>query len=68
MNGFSLSNGTYIRIRVVLDDFCLSPAKFSYVIIYIRNVERQMQIANRRAPVKIANSAENSILQALQFQ
>jgi hypothetical protein len=35
------------------------------VIIYIRNVERQMQIANRCAPVKIANSAENSILQAL---
>jgi hypothetical protein len=26
-----------------------------------------MQIANRCAPVKIANSAENSILQALQF-
>jgi hypothetical protein len=38
------------------------PSTCQIKVIYIRNVERQMQIVNRCAPVKIAISAENSIV------
>jgi hypothetical protein len=42
--------------------------KFYCIIIYIRKFESLVQIANRWAPWKISNGAENSVLQALQFQ
>jgi hypothetical protein len=40
---------------------------YFYVIIHVWNFQRHLQIADRRAPDKIANSAENSVLQALHF-
>jgi hypothetical protein len=67
MSGFALSNIAYIFIIMILHDFCLLPALFCYVVIYIRNFQRHMQIANRCAPWKIANGVENSVWQALQF-
>jgi hypothetical protein len=66
--GFALSNVANIFIFMNLDDFCLLPARFCYLIINIRNLESHMHIANRYAPRKIANGAENPVLQALQFQ
>jgi hypothetical protein len=36
--------------------------------MYIRKFESHVQIANRYAPWKISNDAENFVLQALQFQ
>jgi hypothetical protein len=70
MSGFVLSTvaNIFIFIFMILDDFCLLPALFCYVIINVRNLESHMHIANRYAPRKIANGAENPILQALQFQ
>jgi hypothetical protein len=64
----ALSNVTNIFIFMILDDFCLLPAKFCYVIINARNLESHMHIADRCVPRKIADGAENLILQALQFQ
>jgi hypothetical protein len=41
-----------------LDDFCLLPARFSYVIINVRNLESYMHIADRCEPRKTADGAE----------
>jgi hypothetical protein len=68
VSGFTLSNVANIFIFMILDDFCLLPALFCYVIINVRNFESFMHIANRCALPKIANGAENPVLQALQFQ
>jgi hypothetical protein len=38
-----------------------------HIIINVRNNESLMQFADRRVPWKIANGAENLVLQALQF-
>jgi hypothetical protein len=51
-----------------LYDFCLLPAQFSDKIINVWNFESHMQFADWCAPWKFANSAENHVLQALQFQ
>jgi hypothetical protein len=67
MSGLALSNIANILIILTLYDFCLLPAKFCCVVIYVRNIERHMQYVNRCAPWKIANGAENFVLQALQF-
>jgi hypothetical protein len=66
VSGFALSS--VANIFMILDDFCLLPAWFCYVIINVRNLESLMHIANWCAPRKIASGAENPILQALQFQ
>jgi hypothetical protein len=63
--GLALSNVANIFIFMILDDFCLLPALFCYVIINVRNLESSMHIADRCAPRKIADGAENLILQAL---
>jgi hypothetical protein len=44
------------------------PAQVCYVIMYVEKFESHVQIANLCAPRKITNSAENLVLQALQFQ
>jgi hypothetical protein len=66
--GFSLSNIANIFILMILNDFWLLPALFCYLIINVRNLESHMHITNQYAPQETANSAENLILQALQFQ
>jgi hypothetical protein len=47
MSVFTLSNIAIIFIFMILDDFCLLPAWFCYVMINVRNLESLMHIANR---------------------
>jgi hypothetical protein len=68
VSGFALSNVANIFILMILDDFCLLPALFCYIIINVRYIKSHMHIANRCVPRKIANGTENLILQSLQFQ
>jgi hypothetical protein len=68
VSGLALSYVTNIFISIILDDFCLLPACFRYEVINVRNLESRMHIADRCAPRKSTNGAENLILQALQFQ
>jgi hypothetical protein len=67
MSGFALSYAKNMFIFTILYDFCLLPAQFYYITVYIRNVESHVQIVVRCAPWKISNGAENLVLQALQF-
>jgi hypothetical protein len=53
---------------MILNDFCLLPALFSYVIINVQNLESHMHMANQCAPSKIANGVQNIVLQAQQLQ
>jgi hypothetical protein len=39
VSGFALSNVANIFIFMILDDFCLLPAQFCYVIINVRYIE-----------------------------
>jgi hypothetical protein len=68
MSGFVLSYPANMFILMILHDFCLLPAQFYYAVVYIQRVESRVQITDRRSPCKISNSAENLVLQALQFQ
>jgi hypothetical protein len=68
LNGFFLFSSTYICIYMVYDYFCLCPAQLNLVVIRVRNFESHLQFGDRCAPVEISNSAENSVLKALQFQ
>jgi hypothetical protein len=68
VTGFAVSNVANIFLFMILDDFCLLPAWFCYVIINIWHMKSHMHISNRCAPRKIVNGAEIPILQALQFQ
>jgi hypothetical protein len=63
MSGFALSYTTNMFILMILYDFCLLPAQFCYIIVYTGKVESCVQIADRCAPWKISNGAENLILQ-----
>jgi hypothetical protein len=67
MSGFALPYIADISITMILYDFCLFPAQLCYIIINAQNIESLMQFADRRVPWKIANGAENLVLQALQF-
>jgi hypothetical protein len=67
MSGFALSYTTNMIIPMILLDFCLLPAQFCYMIVYIRNVENRVQIADRCATWNISSGAENLVLWALQF-
>jgi hypothetical protein len=68
VSGFSYSEVAKISIFVILYDLCSLLSQFSYVIINIRYLESHVQLADRCAPRKFANSVENLVLQALQFQ
>jgi hypothetical protein len=68
VSGFTLSNVANIFIFMILDDICLLPAWFCYVIINVQNLENLVHIVNWYVPWKIANGAEKPILHALQFQ
>jgi hypothetical protein len=65
MSGFTLPYTADMFIPMILYDFCLSPAQFCYIIVYIRKAESRVQIADRCAPWKISNGAQNLILHAL---
>jgi hypothetical protein len=52
---------------MILYDFCLTSAQFTYRIVHIWKVEISVQIADGCAPWKISNAAQNLVLQALQF-
>jgi hypothetical protein len=54
-SGFTLSYTANMFILMILYDFCLSPAQFCYIIVYIRKVESCVQVADRCAPWKISN-------------
>jgi hypothetical protein len=43
-------------------DFCLLPAQFYDIIVYIRKVENRVQIADPCAPWKIPNGTDNLVL------
>jgi hypothetical protein len=64
---FSMSYTANMFILMILYDFCFLPSQFCYIIVYIRKVESPVQIADRCAPCKISNGAQNHVLQALQF-
>jgi hypothetical protein len=66
--GFASSNIAYIYIFTIVHDFCSSSAELCFVIVDVRNLESHTHIADWCAPREIANSADNLILQALQFQ
>jgi hypothetical protein len=53
---------------MILDYFYLFHAQFFYEIVCLKNFESHMLFVDLCAPVKIANSAQKSVLQALQFQ
>jgi hypothetical protein len=50
-----------------LNDFCLLPAQFCCIIVYIRKVVICAQIADQCAPWKISNGAQKPVLHALKF-
>jgi hypothetical protein len=54
-SGFDLSYTANIFILMILYDFCLLHSQFYYIIIYIRNVESCVQIADRCAHWKTVN-------------
>jgi hypothetical protein len=62
MSGFALSCTMNTFILMTLYDFCLLPAQFCYVIVYIGKVESRVQIMDWCALWKISNGAENLVL------
>jgi hypothetical protein len=68
VSSFALANVANILIFMNLNDFCLLPAYLYYVTVNVWSLESDVHITNRCAPWETANSAENPLLQALQFQ
>jgi hypothetical protein len=62
---FTLSNIAYIFIFMIMNDFCSSPALFCYVIVNVWNLESYMHISNCGVPWKLADGANNPVLQVL---
>jgi hypothetical protein len=46
MSGFALSYTMNMFILMILYDFCLLPAQFYYIIVYIGKVESHVQIVD----------------------
>jgi hypothetical protein len=67
ISGSTLSYTANLLILMILYDFCLLPAQFCYIIIYLRKIGSCVQIAGRCAPWKISSGAQNLVLHALQF-
>jgi hypothetical protein len=61
MSGFALSYTANMFILMILYDFCLSPAQYCYIIIYIGKVKSRVQIANRCAHWEISNGADELV-------
>jgi hypothetical protein len=62
MSGFALFYTENMFIFMILYDFCLLPAQFSYIIIYIWKAESHVQIADRCASWYISSYVENVVL------
>jgi hypothetical protein len=62
MPGFALCHTADMFILMILYDFCLLPAQFRYIIVYIRKVESPVQMLDRCAPWKIFNGARMTLL------
>jgi hypothetical protein len=67
MSGFTLFYNPTMFILMILYDFCLLPAQFCYVILYIEWIESCVQIVDRYVLWKIPYGTENIVLQALQY-
>jgi hypothetical protein len=52
-----------LHVHFDLDDFCLFSEQFCNVIVHVTNFEIHVLFADRRAPVKVTNSAEYSPVQ-----
>jgi hypothetical protein len=66
MSAFTVSYAVNMFILVILYDFCLLPAQFCYVIVYMWKDESCAQMADWYAPWIFSNGAENVVLQVLQ--
>jgi hypothetical protein len=53
MCGFASSSAANMFILMILYGFCLPPAQFCYIIIYIWKAENRVQITDRCVPWKI---------------
>jgi hypothetical protein len=53
VSGFTLTYAANMFISMILNDFCLLPAQFCYIIIYIWEFESHVQIVDQCAPWKI---------------
>jgi hypothetical protein len=65
VSGFALPYTANMYILMILYDFCLSPAQFCYIILYIRKVGSRVHTANQCAPRKISSGGENIVFYAL---
>jgi hypothetical protein len=65
--GFSISYPTNTLILMILYNFCLLPAQFRYITLYILKGESGVQIVDQCVPWKISNGAEKLVFYALQF-
>jgi hypothetical protein len=54
MSGFALSYTANMFILMILYDFCLFPATFCLIIVYVRKLENCLQIADRCAPWRVS--------------
>jgi hypothetical protein len=62
MSGFAFSYTANMFILMILYNFCLSPAQFCNIIVYIWKVKSCLQIADQCAPWKISTGAHNLVL------
>jgi hypothetical protein len=67
VSGIALFAIAIVCIFVILDNLCLLPAQYGYIIIHEGNFKSHMHIMNLFDPWKFATGAENPVLQALQF-
>jgi hypothetical protein len=68
ISSFALSYTTNILILIILYDFCLLPAQFCYIIVYIRKVESRVQIVDLCAPWIISDGGENLVFRRCSFK
>jgi hypothetical protein len=59
---FALSYTAKMFVLMILYYLCLFSVQFCYIIVYIRNVENRMQIADRCTLCRVSNVAENADL------
>jgi hypothetical protein len=63
--GFALHYIADIHIFIIVYNLCLLPAWLCNIIVNVWNIESLMQLSDRCVPWKIANGAENLVLQML---
>jgi hypothetical protein len=68
VSGFALPYTENMFILMLLYDFCLLSVHICYIIVYILKAESCVQIADRCAPWKISNGAENFVCRRCNFK